>query len=175
MPAITRSTLASSLLLPIVLGVMLTGCALASTPTSATSPPDSTTAAVDGGTITLTDTGCVWESRPTSMTAGRLTIDLQNETSHHAVFIVHALHAGRTWSEGEAVIAAIQEALKTGDDWPPAPSEPIGEAGVPAAGTSLITVVPTPGTVGVVCSANTSPTGDVLSVFLVGPLEVGAG
>ena len=28
------------------------------------------------------------------------------------------------------------------------------------------------GTFGVVCSANTSPTGDILTVFLVGPLEV---
>ena len=33
-------------------------------------------------------------------------------------------------------------------------------------------MVTTAGTLGVVCSANTSPTGDILTVFLAGPLEV---
>jgi hypothetical protein len=183
MPSIARTRPPTRLGLAVFLASGLAGCAAPTQQTelpapsilnSATASSPLSAAPVEGGTITLTDTGCRWDAPPASMTAGRVTIGLRNETNDHGVFIVHELHAGRTWSEGQAAIAEIQEALKTGEDWPPAISEPIGEAGVPAGGDGMVSAVPTAGTVGVVCSANTSPTGDILSVFLVGPLEVGA-
>ena len=52
------------------------------------------------------------------MSAGRLTLAVRNETDDYGVFMVHKLRPGRTFDEGQAAIAAIQEALKTGAEWP---------------------------------------------------------
>lgn len=157
----------------------LGGCqapaSVAETPPSATigvASAGPTAQIVDGGTITLTDDDCTWDENPGSMPEGRLDIAIQNETDDFGVFQVHNLHTGRTFDEGRALIATIQEALKTGAEWPEAISDPIGEGTADAGSSSEFTVVPIAGTLGVVCSANTSPTGDILMVFLVGPLEV---
>ena len=139
---------------------------------SVTGSPSPTAPVVDGGTITLTDDNCTWEANPASVSEGRLTLAVRNETDDHGVFIVHKLRPGRTFDEGQTVIAAIQEALKTGAEWPQEVSEAIVEATAEAGQDGDVTMVTTAGTFGVVCSASTSPTGDILTVFLVGPLEV---
>jgi hypothetical protein len=150
-----------------------------SPPTAISTPPDPPPAdpnprVIDVGAVTLTDEGCWWDANPGSVPAGRLAIELTNETDDHAVFFVHKLHADRTYAEGIAAVEAIQGALETGDEWPPEVSEAIAEASAGARERSEVTAVTSPGTLGIVCSANTSPTGDILSVFLVGPLEVTA-
>ena len=127
---------------------------------------------VDGGTITLTDDDCTWEGKPGPMSEGRLTLAARNETDDYGVFMVHKLRPGRTFDEGRAAIAAIQDALKTGAEWPEEISDVVTEATAEAGLDSDIIVLTTAGTFGVVCSANTSPTGDILTVFLAGPLEV---
>ncbi len=138
---------------------------------AAASPRPSATV-IDGGTITLTDDECTWDANPGSMPEGQLTIAVRNETDDFGLFVVHELRPGRTFDEGRAAITAIQEALKTGADWPAEISDAIAEATAEAGLDGDVTLLTTAGTFGVVCSANTSPTGDVLTVYLVGPLEV---
>jgi hypothetical protein len=173
--------------LPRALGVALLGAAAAvggcqpsdssdggaSPPSSvAVASPSPTAAVVDGGTITLTDDACTWDANPGSMSAGRLTLVVRNQTDDFGVFIVHKLRPGRTFDEGRAAISTIQAALKTGAEWPEEISDPLSEATADAGLDSDVAVVTTEGTLGVVCSANTSRIGDILTVFLVGPLEV---
>jgi hypothetical protein len=146
-------------------------------PAATTSPPDAspapTTAPAALGTITLTEGGCSWPDNPGSIAPGPVLIQSWNETDDFADFFAHRLRDGKTWDDGLAAIAAIQAAIKTGDDWPPAVSDVVGEGAALAGLGDEITFDAAPGTYGVVCSANTSPTGDVLSVYLVGPLVVG--
>jgi len=79
----------------------------------------------------------------------------------------------KTWADGVANVAGIVAALPTGADWPPPVSDVVGEGDADAGLGDGLDFVATPGTYGVICSANTSPTGDILKVFLVGPLVVG--
>jgi hypothetical protein len=140
-------------------------------------PPSPPAAVVDGGTITLTDDDCTWDDSPGSVRAGRVAIEVVNETDDYGVFEVHRLKPEFTWDDGRDAIAAINDALEAGEDWPnwaTNVSTLEGEGAADARGTELASVTLAAGTIGVVCSANTSPTGDVLSVFLVGPLEVAA-
>ena len=139
---------------------------------SLTATPGAAATAVNAGTITLTDRGCTWDANPGSIAAGPASISVRNETQDYGVFIVHKLRPGRTFAEGTAAIAEIQDALKTGAEWPAEVSDSISEATAEAGEDAVITVAATAGTLGVVCSANTSRVGDILTVFLVGPLEV---
>ena len=164
-------------IMAIALGAIVVGACQAGTPASppATSPPSPTAAATSPtplGTITLTDTGCSWAGNPGSVRTGRMTVSARNSTDDYGLFIVHRLHAGKSWADGEALIAAIQEALQTGADWPPEVSEAITEMGAEAGDTTRLAIDLSVGTYGVVCSANTSSVGDILTVFLVGPLSV---
>jgi hypothetical protein len=146
------------------------------------------------GTITLTDTGCDWESNPGTLTDPEfVTLALRNQTDDYADFQLHWVRTGRTYEEGVALVAEIGRRLTTGEEWPPndvsmvvhsqgvvARSETV--ASWPTAGTGE---APAPGlqhgpswnlesgAYGVTCSANTSPTGDILTTFLVGPLHIG--
>lgn len=171
--------LTGALLLLFLGGASLGGCQLSDSASNTASPsllvtasPSPTAAVVDGGMITLTDEDCTWEANPGSVSEGRLTFAVRNETDDHGVFVLHKLRPGRTFDEGRAAIAAIQEALKTGAEWPDDVSDAISEATAEAGQDRDVAVVTDAGTLGVVCSANTSPTGDILTVFLVGPLEV---
>lgn len=155
--------------------------------------PAASATPVVAGTITLTDTGCDWESNPGTLTRPEVvSIKLQNETDDYADFQLHWVRSDRTYAEGVAHVAELARRLTTGEEWPPndvsiavhaqgvvARSETI--ASWPTAGTGEAPAPelqdgPTwtlePGTYGVVCSANTSPTGDILTTFLVGPLEL---
>ena len=168
-----------ALLVALLGAAAMGGCQPTSSADGGTSPPSivamtspSPEASMDGGTITLTDDGCTWDANPGSMSAGRMTLAVRNRTDDYGVFIVHKLRPGRTFDEGRAAIASIQEALKTGADWPDEVSDAITEATAEAGRDREVTVMTTAGTLGVVCSANTSPTGDILTVYLVGPLEV---
>ena len=180
MPRLLRLRPFTGALIVVLLGsAALGGCQQSGSPTQtasaslvATDSPRSTAAVVDGGTITLTDDDCTWEGNPGSMSAGRLTLAVRNETDDYGLFDVHKLRPGRTFDEGRAAIAAIQAALKTGAEWPEEISDAVIEATAEAGQDADVTLVTTAGTLGVVCSANTSPTGDILTVFLVGPLEV---
>ena len=179
MPTLLRSrTFRGALLVASLGSAALGGCQLSgsadgtSKPSIVVASPSPTAPVVDGGTITLTDDGCTWEANPGSTSEGPLSLAVRNETDDYGVFTVHRLYPGRTFDEGRAAIAAIQEALKTGADWPEPLSYDITEATAEAGLDSDVTVSTTAGTFGVVCPANTSPTGDVLTVFLVGPLEV---
>ena len=180
MPTLLRSRSFWVALLVAALGsAALVGCQQSGSPTQTASPPliatDSpppTAPVVDGGTITLTDDDCTWEGNPGSMSAGRLALAVRNETDDYGVFTFHKLRPGRTFDEGRAAIAAIQEALKTGAEWPEEISDAVIEATAEAGKDGDVAMVTTAGTFGVVCSANTSPTGDILTVFLAGPLEV---
>ena len=172
---------AGALLVAVLGGASLGACqsagfvnttAAPSPPLLPTASPGPTAAGTDVGTITLTDEECTWEANPGSVAEGQLTLTVRNQTDDHGVFLVHKLRAGKTFDEGRAAIAAIQEALKTGAEWPQEVSDVISEATAEAGDDSAVTVEATAGTLGVVCSANTSPTGDILTVYLVGPLEV---
>jgi hypothetical protein len=179
---VTHLRPATGLFLVAVLGgTSLGGCQLANAPSApsassttatVTASPGPTPDVVEGGLITLTETACTWDGNPGSMTAGRLGVAVRNETDDYGLFILHRLRPGRTFEEGRAVIRSIQEALKTGGDWPAELSDAVSEAPAEAGQDGEMAAVATGGTYGVVCSANTSSTGDVLTVFLVGPLEV---
>lgn len=152
-----------------------------SPPSSAPSPPAATATApgrtpaptpASLGTITLTDTGCSWEGNPGVAPAGLVTLRARNATGDYGLFIVHRLRTGKSWADGEAAIAAIQQALVTGAEWPPAISDAVGELAAEAGGDDRQNITLTPGTYGIVCSANTSRIGDILTVFLVGPLTL---
>jgi hypothetical protein len=175
MVAMSSSRLRDAIL-AMSLAATFVACQAAATPTNpppTSQPTNAATAAPAAlGTITLTDTGCSWAGNPNSIAAGPVTIETRNETDDFAVFDVHRLQQGKTWEDGEALIAAIQEALRTGADWPPAVSDFIAGSEVTAGADGEIAFASLSGTHGVVCSANTSPTGDILTVFLVGPLTV---
>jgi hypothetical protein len=146
--------------------------------------------------ITLTDSGCTWNGNPGSMAIpSLLNLRFRNETDHHGLFILHWVKPGHSWQEGVDFVAELQRLLATGSDWPPNDvSIAVAEHEVAARGatttqwaTSGVGDGPTeefrdggswhwaPGTYGVVCSANTSPTGDILTTFLVGPLQLTPG
>ena len=172
MPRPPRSRALMGTLLFVSLGSACLGACESSRSSTVSSSTSPTAAALDGGTITLTDDDCTWDANPGSIPEGRLTIAVVNETDDHGLFIVHKLRPGRTFDEGRAAITAIQEALKTGAEWPDEVSDAIADVTAEAGQHDDATLVTTAGTFGVVCSANTSPTGDIMTVFLVGPLEV---
>ncbi|HEX5590038.1 MAG TPA: hypothetical protein VFX65_07090 [Candidatus Limnocylindrales bacterium] len=137
--------------------------------------PSPTPALVDAGTITLSDTGCTWDGNPGSMPVGPLTLAVRNDTEDFGTFILHRVRDDKSWSDGQAAIVAIQGALEIGAEWPEwtfEVSDPVDEATADAGRDGVIRTAVGPGVYGVVCSANTSPTGDILTTFLVGPLEV---
>jgi hypothetical protein len=146
------------------------------TPASASRAPTpaATAAAADLGTITLTDSGCTWAGNPGSIAAGSVRIQAWNETDDYAAFFVHRLHAGKTWADGVDNVAGVVAAIAAGADWPPPVSDVVTEGDAYAGLGDGLDFPATPGTYGVICSANTSPTGDILTVFLVGPLVVSA-
>jgi hypothetical protein len=152
-----------------------------------------TPAPAAAGTITLTDSGCTWESNPGSLAMPAvLGIAVRNDTDHYADFQLHWVRTGHTYAEGVAFVADVQRRLTTGDAWPPNDISISVEAqGVPAHDDATVGwatagigegPVPEfrsgpnwrwePGSYGVVCSANTSSTGDILTTFLVGPLQL---
>jgi len=170
----TRSrSLAGALFVLSLGGAALGGCPPSQPPPTAGPSPES----VDAGAITLTDDGCTWEGNPGTVPSGRVSIELSNETDDYGVFIVHRLKPEFTWDDGRDAIDAIQVALAAGEDWPnwsTNVSTVEGEGAAEAGGTGEVSISATAGAYGVVCSSNTSPTGDILTVFLVGPLEAGA-
>ena len=155
-------------------------------------PVASATPAV-AGTITLTDTSCEWESNPGTLSRPDVvSIALRNETDDYADFQLHWVRSDRTYAEGVAFVADLARRLTTGEEWPPndisiavhsqgvaARSEAIarwptagtGEAPAPELQHGPTWTLET-GSYGVICSANTSATGDILTTFLVGPLEM---
>ena len=143
-------------------------------PTSAPAPAATAAAPTAAvlGTITLTDTGCTWAGNPGSISPGSVAIQAWNETDDYAAFFVHRLHADKTWADGVANVAGIVAALPTGADWPPPVSDVVTEGDADAGLGDGLEFEATPGIYGVTCSANTSADGDILTVFLVGPLTV---
>jgi hypothetical protein len=160
-----------------------------------TMPASATTSASPSlaGTITLTDTGCTWERNPGTLASpDLLAVALRNETDDYADFQLHWVRDGRTYADGVAFVKELARRLTTGEDWPPNDVSVLVHAhGVVARSESIATwptagigEAPAPelqhgpswnletGTYGVTCSANTSPTGDVLTTFLVGPLQM---
>lgn len=156
-------------------------------------PSPSTPGLPPGGTVTLTDLGCTWEANPGTMTMpDALRIRFRNETGDHGVFILHWIKPEHTYADGVEYVADLQRRLTTGEDWPTNDiSLAVDNADVPAGADAILewTTAGTgegpleefrtganwrwePGTYGIVCSANTSPTGDILTTFLVGPLEL---
>lgn len=175
-PSIRRSLLAIALLASA--GTACQAPGPTPDPTSAnsrTSAPSPAAAVTDAGTVVLTDEGCAWDDHPGTINAGPVTIATRNDTEDYGVFPVHRLLPGKSWTDGEAAIALIQEALRDGTDWPEEVFEVsvvIDEGAAVAGGTDTVRFTAAAGTIGVVCSANTSPTGEVLTTFLVGPLIV---
>ena len=165
----------------------------AGSPTPLLSPSATADRPPQGGIITLTDSGCNWEGNAATMTMPEiLRIRFRNETAAHGTFILHWIRPGHTYDEGVDYIAVIQQRLTTGEEWPPNEvALPVDNADVPAGTDSDLGWTTAgigegpleefrnggnwrwqPGTYGVVCSANASPTGDILTTFLVGPLEL---
>ena len=161
----------------VITAALLGGCASTTTALPSQPPPfaSPTLAPVSGGTITLTDNDCTWADNPESVSGRETTLQIRNETDDYGAFFVHRLKPEFNWQDGEAAIAAIQDAIAAGEDWPNWASNVsvIVAEGVADAGAGGVVGVPgTTGTYGVVCSANTSSRGDVLTVFLAGPLEI---
>jgi hypothetical protein len=167
-------------------------------PGGPTTPTPSPTplAASSAGTITLTDSGCTWNGSPGSMSMPPLmNLRFRNETDDYGLLLLHWVKPGHTWQEGVDFVAELQRLLATGSDWPPNDiSMAVAEYGVAANGDEVLSWATSgigdgpieefrhggnwqwePGTYGVICSANTSPTGDILTTFLVGPLQLAAG
>lgn len=130
-----------------------------------------------GGRITLTETGCTWAGNPGTVSRDPIRIEFWNDTDDHAIFDMHGIVANRTWDEGVAFVEELSRRIETGEDWPQNDiSDFTRLTELPAGATTRLEVsMPffdfTPRTHGIVCAANTSATGDVLTVFLVGPLE----
>jgi hypothetical protein len=157
-------------------------------------PTPSPTTPATAGRITLTDTGCRWDANPGTWPANAalLPVEFRNETDHFATFILHWVRPGHTWEEGVAYVADLQRRLVAGEDWPANDiSSAVASFDMATADTQQLAwglsgsgAPPAPefavggnwkfatGTYGVVCSANTSATGDIISTFLVGPLEI---
>lgn len=165
------------------------------TPTIAATASPRPSAVSNAGTITLTETACNWNGNPGTLDMpGLLNIRFRNETNDHGLFILHWVRPGHTWQEGVEYVGELQRRLATGAEWPPNDlSIAVAEHQV-TAGRDAILGWPTsgagegptaefrqggtwrwqPGTYGVICSANTSPTGDILTTFVVGPLQLAA-
>ena len=174
-------SLKEALLIASLGGAMFAACQPSGGASPTASPavpsPRPSVSVVDGGTITLREDGCTWDGNPGTVRGAQATIELVNETDDYGVFIVHRLKPEFTWDDGRDAIDAIQVALAAGEDWPnwsTNVSTVEGEGAAEAGGTGEVSISATAGTYGVVCSSNTSPTGDILTVFLVGPLEAGA-
>lgn len=169
----------------LMIGIVLVAAIGACQPTAgatpsavlATASPAPSFDVVEGGTITLTEDGCIWQGNPATLSGAQAKVEITNETDDFGAFFVHRLKPEFTWDDGVAAIAAIAAANEAGQDWPNwamnvsiVMSEPTVEGGA----TTTAFIGPTAGTFGVVCSANSGVHGTVLSVFLVGPLEVAA-
>lgn len=161
----------------LIAALATSACAQAATtpsPSIAASPtPEAEPVA--GGTITLTDASCAWDGNPGSVAGAPVAIDVRNETADYGAFFVHRLKPEFTWQDGVDAIAAIQAAMAAGEDWPNWASNLSsvqGEAFAEAGERAVARIPALTGIYGVVCSANTSASGEVLTVFLAGPLEV---
>jgi hypothetical protein len=130
-----------------------------------------------GGRITLTETGCTWVGNPGTVSGGPIRIEFRNETDDHAIFDLHGIVVNQTWDNGVAFVEDLNRRLETGEEWPPNHISDFNRLTELAAGSTTQVEISmpyfdfTPVTHGIVCAATTSPTGDTLAVFLVGPLE----
>jgi hypothetical protein len=147
-------------------------------PTASPSEMTIETPGPSGGTITLTDTGCEWAGKPSVVGTGTTDIAFRNETDDYATFDLHGLVGGHTWDEATAYVEDLNRRLGTGEEWPPNDiSEQLPrllEVGAGSDGQRSITMPvldPDIRIYGIVCAANTGPTGDILAVYAVGPLE----
>lgn len=156
----------------------LVGPRLGVGPSPTPSATPTATGQVSAGRVTLTDTGCTWESNPGTLptSVSHLKFELRNETDDFALFGLHWVRPGHTWEEGVALVAEIQRAIIEKRDWPPNEmSIAVADVGLEARKTDEIRWggwAFEPGYYGVICAANTSATGDVLTTFLVGPLQL---
>jgi hypothetical protein len=165
------------------------------TPTIAASASPLASVAPNAGAIRLTETGCAWDGNPGTMAMpALLNLRFRNETNDHGLFILHWVRPGHTWQEGVEYVDELQRLLATGAEWPPNDvSIAVAEHDVTAGEEAVLGWATSgigegsieefrrggnwrwePGTYGVICSANTSPTGDILTTFLVGPLQLAA-
>jgi hypothetical protein len=194
-PMATHRGLAAAVVAIVAIGValLLIGPRLGVGPASSPSPTPRPTGPVSAGRVTLTDTGCTWESNPGTMARPDVfEIHLVNETEHYADFQLHWVRDGHTYAEGEAFVAELARRLKTGEEWQANdvslaiaahgvdarsdttvrwPTKGVGEPPAPGINDGSSWAWPA-GAYGIVCSANTSPTGDILTTFLVGPLQL---
>jgi hypothetical protein len=142
------------------------------------SPSPTATSNVNGGTITLTSSGCTWTGNPGSLdlTADRIhaSVSIVNQTDTFANFGIYRLDAGYAWADAAAWVAAENAALRGGASHPPEQdfAAPVGSIDEPQRGEHGETIELNGGTYGVVCSSNEPPPGLVFAVYLVGPLEV---
>ena len=168
-------------------------------PTTTSTPSATVTASRASnhvGTIILRDDGCTWEGNPGRMQSpgdGRLSVTVRNETDHYGSFLLHRMRYPHTFEEGAGYVADLQARLASGEEWPENDvSYLVSDFGVLPGETSrwraiLQWIGPNSpdasfggkvpgrfGTFAVVCSANTSATGEVLSIYAVGPLELTA-
>lgn len=139
----------------------------------ATAPPGPS-----GGTITLTDDGCEWAGKPSFVRTGDIDIAFRNQTDDYATFDLHGLVRGHTWAEAAAYVEDLNRRLGTGEDWPPNDISDqlprLIELGAGSDGARSITMPalnPDIKIYGIVCAANTSSAGDILTVYAVGPIE----
>lgn len=130
-----------------------------------------------GGSITLTDTGCTWAGNPGTVSSGPIVMEFRNDTEGYATFELHGVVANRTWDKGVALIAEVNKRIEKGEPWPDNDVSDFNQLTELTAGstTRIEVSMPyfefAPRIHGIVCGANTSPTGDVLGLYLVGPLD----
>lgn len=175
-PSIRRSVLALALVASAAGGCQAAAPTSDPTPTSnPTTTSEPTRVVADGGTVVLTESGCAWDGNPGAIPAGLLSLTVRNETDDYAIFDVHRIKDGRTWADGMDAIRMIQEAIRTGSEWPEGVfdvSDFVADGFAMAGADDTIAIRASSGTLGVVCSANTGPTGEALAIFLAGPLQI---
>ena len=109
---------------------------------------------------TLTDSGCTYEG-DTTLTAGRFTIDVENQTDFYGAFALARLADGKTIDDLKPHLAQTQQRFdESGGTPPPPPSfyEQVVRSGVEAGATSALPADVSAGTYALMCFVDDLPT-----------------
>jgi hypothetical protein len=153
------------------------GPAASATPQPESSPNPSL-ATGTAGRLILTSERCAWSAHYDRMFPGTYTVEVANETESLAVFDLNRLVPGRTFDEAVILTTQVQEAIRTGAEWPAEFFElatQVADSSLRLEGHQHVTLTlmaAETGTYGIVCSENERSSEEVIAVYLTGPLEI---